>query len=132
MEAWNQEGWNLASHIVQGGQCISRTIWGAIQYLIDHEEDWKRNPEKTLENLRDWWYKEDWRERGKPNLLKLVNKIIDLYKNEMFVRLTINFFVGNIILNKDKWQSPEGCYDPKYWYPRGKGQINYIVHGRRS
>lgn len=111
-------------------------IGGAIEYIIDHKEDWPRGNKQVrlmaLQDLRDWWFEEDWRTRGKDKLLRLFNKVIDLYDNDEFVRKSIDYFVDTMIVNAEKWDRANGFFRPEKWYPRGKGQVNYIVHGRGS
>lgn len=87
---------------------------------------------ESLKRLRDWWYEEDWRERGKDKLLKLINTIIELYETEPFITQSIDFMIDNLLLNANKWDYAHGVFEPTMWYPRGKCQINYIVHGRRA
>lgn len=111
-------------------------IGGAIEYIIDHKEDWPKGDKQArllaLEDLRNWWYEEDWRVRGKERLLRLFNKIIELYDTDEFIRKTIDYFIDTFIANAEKWDRAGGFYKPEKWYPRGKGQINYIVHGRAA
>lgn len=54
---------------------------------------------ESLKRLRDWWYEEDWRERGKDKLLKLINTIIELYETEPFITQSIDFMIDNLLLN---------------------------------
>lgn len=111
-------------------------IGGVIQYIIEHKEDWPKDDKQTrlmaLQDTRDWWYEEDWRTRGKERLLKLVNKIIDLYEHDEFIQKSLDFVIDMMIANESKWIRADGFFTPEKWYPRGKGQVNYVVHGRRS
>lgn len=110
-------------------------LGGVTQMIIRNPQMWPKNKQVRIESmkqLRDWWYREDWRERGKDKLYRLVTRIIDLYETEPFVTRTIDWFIDNLLLNADKWNYANGFFEPANWYPRGKGQINYIVHGRKA
>lgn len=111
-------------------------IGGMIQYIIENKDDWPRGDKATrllaLNDLRDWWYEEDWRARGKNNLLRLANKVIDLYEHDDFIRRTVDYFIDVMIANESKWITADGFFQPERWYPRGKGQVNYLCHGRKS
>jgi len=108
---------------------------GMIDHILyDRYDMWaKRDKKSRIEamcELRDWWYKEDWRLRGKDKLLRLFNMIIDKYDKEPFVRMSIDYIIDMLLANKSRWNRADGLFRPETWFPRGKGQINYIVHGR--
>ncbi len=109
---------------------------GVVQYILDHKDDWPKDNKETrlmaLRDTRDWWYEEDWRERGKDKLLRLANKIINLYDTEPFIQKTVDFMIDTLIANEKNWNPADGFFKPERWYPRGKGQVNYLCHGRRS
>jgi hypothetical protein len=111
-------------------------IGGAIQYIMDHEEDWPKGDKEArimaLQDLKQWWWEEDWRERGKDRLAMIFDFIIDQYEKEPFVTLTIDYWINNLLANKKNWDNAQGWFKPECWYPRKKGIINYIVHGRKS
>jgi hypothetical protein len=107
---------------------------GAVEYIIDHAEDWEGKSKEDrlllLRDLKQWWEEEDWRARTKGIIGYIFDFIIDQYEHEPFVEKSINFWVDSILLNKSKWNRCEGWFNPEKWYPRGKGQVNYLVHGR--
>jgi hypothetical protein len=113
---------------------------GFIQYIIDHRKEWIGDKAKRLEflrNLRNWWYVEDWRSRGKDELARFFDWDFDLYDTEPFVTESIDYFIDNLLLNSGSWDrvlDPKGVsyFSPAKWYPRGKGTINYLCHNRKS
>lgn len=112
---------------------------GFAQYIITHRAAFPRNKVirlASLKKMKEWWYTEDWRDRGKDKLAKIWDYVINEYDKTPFVTSTIDFFIDSLLLNADKWnfavENGVSYFDPVKWYPRGKGQINYICHGRKS
>jgi len=111
-------------------------IGGIVQYIMDNSEDWPKGDKEArllaLQDVKKWWWEEDWRTREKPKLAKLFDRIIYEYETNDFVRNSIDYWVDTFIQNKDKWNRADGFFNPEKWYPRGKGQCNYLVHGRMT
>jgi hypothetical protein len=109
---------------------------GITQYIIDHAEDWPEDDKEArllaLQDLKNWWYEEDWRARGKDKIAKIFDWVIENYESDEFIRMTVDFWVNHFIANKEKWNRGNGYFEPDHWYPRAKGPVNYLVHGRRS
>lgn len=108
-------------------------IGGIVQYIVDHKEDWPKNKEArllALEDLKLWWYEEDWRSRQKDTFLSIFDWIIEKYDTDEFIRKTIDFWIDGIIVNANNWIHDD-FFKPERWYPRGKGQCNYLCHGRK-
>jgi hypothetical protein len=111
-------------------------IGGAIQYILEHEEDWPKGDKEArllaLQDLKQWWWEEEWRQRGKERLALVFDFLIEQYEKDPFVQHTIDFWVDNLIGNKKNWDDGNGYFKPESWYPRQKGIINFLVHARRS
>jgi hypothetical protein len=111
-------------------------IGGAIQYMIEHKEDWIVKDKEArllcLHDLRNWWWEEDWRQRGKERLSLIFDYVIEQYEKDAFVQKSLDFWIDNILANADKWNAAGGFFKPEFWYPRRKGIVNYLVHGRQS
>jgi hypothetical protein len=107
---------------------------GVIQYIYENEEEWKikENRPLLLRDLLAWWEEEDWREYSKDFLRGAFEFIIEKYDTEPFVQKTVDYWIDNLLANKKNWYDGDGFFTPEKWYPRGTGQINYIVHGRKA
>lgn len=110
-------------------------LGGLSQYILDHSDDWVKGDIEArllaLEDLKLWWYEEDWRARQKDTFAKLFDWVIEKYETDEFIRNTVDFWIDGIIINKSNWIYDD-FFTPIRWYPRGKGQCNYLCHGRMT
>jgi len=111
-------------------------IGGVIVWIQYNEALWKKCKTKKekiefLESARDWWNENDTRDRTRGWILHAWNKIIGWYGKKEFWERSVNFLVNWTIEHKNDWQ-PNQMYDPKVWFPRGRGHINNLVHGGRA
>jgi hypothetical protein len=106
-------------------------VCGTIEHIYEQSEAWKNksNRPRLLRELRDWWEEEDWREYSKVFIRGAFEWIIKKYTTDKFIRASIDHWIDNILVNKDQWDS-DPDFDVTHWYPRGTGQMNYLVHGR--
>ena len=109
-------------------------IGGVIEQIYENDEEWKvkENRPLLLRDLKTWWEEEDWREYSKSFIAEAFNWVIDHYDKEPFVQKTMDFWIDNLLVNKKNWMHCDGYFQPDHWYPRGIGQINYLVHGRNA
>lgn len=109
---------------------------GIAQQIIDHPEDWPKDDKETrllaLKDLKLWWMEEDWRSRRKDKIAKIFDWVIEHYDKEPFIQKSIDYVIDSLLANATKWDRAHGFFSPEKWYPRGKGPINYIVHGRMT
>lgn len=77
------------------------------------------------------WIDENYkRDRTKPWVLILIDEFISRYKSSEFVEFATNWMYDQIIENRKDWQI-DTAYEPKNWYPVGRGYIqNKILGGR--
>lgn len=110
-------------------------IGGVITVLIVAEPQWvgKTRTErlKVLEKTEKWFVENDKRKRTINWMKFFFDYAIKKYKTNEFYEKSINFFVDWFIANKNEWVIV-GVYDPKMWYPAGRGQINAKIHGNES
>jgi hypothetical protein len=108
-------------------------LGGMLQHILDRTEQWDQAGPgcraAQLEELRDWWHTEEWRQRYKEQITFLFNWIIEHYQKDPFIQKSIDFGIDCLLLNKENWQQADRIFNPKNWYPRGKGQVNYLCHG---
>jgi len=108
-------------------------IGGIVNYIIYNEKFWrtcttKAAKVKFLEDIRDWWNENDERDRTRSWILASFNKLIKWYKKKPFWEETVNFLIEYTIAHKREWV-PNPIYDPKIWFPRGRGDMNNRIHG---
>lgn len=108
-------------------------LGGMVEYILENSEEWAVKEDRLLliKDLYAWWEEEDWRAYSKTFIRGAFEWIIKHY-NEPFVRNSIDFWLDNILANKSNWHDGGGFFSPEKWYPRGSGQVNYIVHGRQA
>ena len=111
-------------------------LGGMMQHILDNAENWrsasKENRVLLLRELRDWWYAEDWRQRFKDRVTFMIDWVIERYERDPFITHSLNYVIDMLLANKNNWEQADDVFRPESWYPRGKGQINYICHGRAS
>lgn len=121
-------------------------IGGILTFILIHHKEWvgknKADRVKFLKILRNWWNEKDMRERYKDLFRNFFDYVIDCYEKREFYTKSIDFLMDWHIAhgvgkpgeeNKDVWLVPNDqnglqIFDPANWYPRGKGQVNYLLH----
>jgi len=110
-------------------------IGGTFTVLISNPDKWvgKTQAErvKTLESVRKWFKENDKRARTINWMLWFFNYGILKYKSNKFYRWTLDWFVAYGIEHAEEWQIV-AVYNPKNWYPHGRGQLNDRVHAGRG
>jgi hypothetical protein len=111
-------------------------IGGCIQYIIDNKEVWAARDKESrllaMQDLKLWWSEEDWRIYSHDFIEFMFDTLIEQYESEEFVRKTVDFWIENILINAEKWNRANRYFNPTSWYPRGKGSVNFLVHGKRT
>ena len=109
-------------------------IGGMIQNILDNAAAWQpasiENRTARLKELRNWWYTEDWRQRFKDRLAYMMDWIIEGYEKDPFITRSLDYVIDLLLANQDKWVEADKVFRPCFWYPRGRGHINYLCHGR--
>ena len=88
----------------------------------------KEDKIKYLERQKTWLESNYKRERTKGWVMIVVNEMIKRYKSSEFVEGVLNWFYDQIIDHRAEWQL-DSCYDPKQWYPVGRGLIQNKIRG---
>lgn len=130
---WLSFGEKKVIALFRQDSAYSERIGGIINWIIFNEKYWrscqtKKDRVKFIEDIRDWWNEADRRERSREWILTMWNRLIKWYQKKPFWEKTINFLIEYTLEHKDEWQ-PNQIYDPKTWFPRGRGQMNDLVHG---
>lgn len=117
--------------LIREDTAYTSRICGTIEHIYEQSEAWnvKQNRLQLIVELRDWWDKEDWRAYSKVFIRGAFDWIIKHYTTDKFVRASVDFWLDNLLVNKKNWDHDDN-FDPTRWYPRGIGQVNYLVHGR--
>lgn len=123
--------WVLALYRQDSAYC--ERIGGIIQYVNYNEKAWKKCKNKKqrvafLKDVRDWWNENDTRDRTRGWIMKMFNKLIKWYEKDEFWERLINFIINWCVAHQNEFE-PHQMYDPKMWFPRGRGGINVMIHG---
>jgi hypothetical protein len=126
--ALNQCGKFMLSLYKQDSAYYER-IGGHVCIFIANEELWKKDHVKALNFYYDWWLQNDIRGYSKKWINSAWVTLIELYQEKEFVRMSVDWIMEYLHAHKDEWKmDPE--FHPDRWYPKGKGQITYLVSGR--
>ena len=126
--ALNQAGKFLLALYKQDSAYYER-IGGHICTFIANEELWKKDHVQALHFYYDWWSKNDIRGYSKKWINSAWVTLIELYQEKEFIRMSVDWIMEYLHAHKDEWKmDPE--FHPDRWYPKGKGQITYLVSGR--
>ncbi len=110
----------------------SERMGGLIIWFIYNAARWKGKGKKqrlqVLRDAHDWWDVEDYRERTKVWIEWYWKITLKGYEKREFWEWSINFIIDWIVQHKDEFGN-QPMYDPKVWFPRGRGQANTIIHG---
>jgi hypothetical protein len=104
-------------------------IGGHVTLFISNEENWKKDKIASLISYYNWWNINDVRGYSKKWINSAWVTLIELYQTKEFVKLSVDWIMEYLFAHKEEWVT-DGEFDPKRWYPRGKGQITYLVSGR--
>jgi len=123
----------LIESLYRQDSAYAERIGGVVQWIIYNEKYWqmcdtKQKKVKFVEDCRDWWLEEDHRGRTRNWINKMWTRVLKWYAKKKFWYDSINFMIDYTIEHKGEWQ-PHPMYDPKVWFPRGRGKINDKVHG---
>ena len=127
--------WNFGLGIYRQESAYFEGNGGVVSAMIYNEEGWvgeeKNSPLEHLEKMRKWFKENDKRKRTINWMLWSFDYFIKKYKTDEFYEKSINMLVDWLLAHKVEWVNVP-MYDPKAWYPNGRGQINYKVHGGQS
>ena len=71
------------------------------------------------------------RERTKPWVMMIINEFLKRYMNSEFVEASANWVYDRLVERRKEWQLIKD-YDPQFWYPIGRGQIQNKIRGGRG
>lgn len=130
---WLKRAGDWIVSLYRQDSAYAERIGGIINYVIFNEKAWKkcRNKKQRLEFLtdtRDWWNENDARDRTRGWIMKMWNRVLRWYEKDEFWEQSVNFLINWALDHKSKWQ-PHQMYDPKVWFPAGRGSVNNAVHG---
>lgn len=105
---------------------------GCITFFIYNRKLWegknKKERQAALRAFYDWWDKNDKRERTKWMISGLMNCLFIRYEKQEFWMKSVDFCIDWIIEHADEWK-PQPMYEPKNWYPNGRGMVQNMVWG---
>ena len=78
--------------------------------------------------LHKWWDENDQRMRTKPWIDALIKEFIKRYDASDFVEECTNWFYNTLIERRKEWVI-DACYEPKNWYPVGRGYVQNKIRG---
>ena len=106
-------------------------IGGHITLFITNYDAWKNHPNKVevLRGYYNWWSTNDIRGYSKKWINTAWVTFIELYETKEFVRLSTNWIMDYLHKHSKEWKV-DSNFHPDTWYPKGKGQITYLVSGR--
>ena len=130
---WLEIGGKKIVALYRQDSAYAERIGGVVNWFIYNEKAWKRarNKKQRLEVLHDcmeWWNENDTRDRTRGWIQSCWNKVLRWYEKKEFWEHSIVFLINWVLEHKGEWQ-PNQMYDPKVWFPRGRGQINNFIHG---
>lgn len=130
---WFEKGGKWVISLYRQDSAYAERIGGIIQYIQYNEKAWKRCKNKKqrvafIKDTRDWWNDNDTRDRTRGWIMKMWNRAIAWYDTKEFWEKLINFVINWCIDHNNEWQA-HVMYDPKVWFPRGRGGINVLLHG---
>ena len=130
---WLERGGKKVVALYRQDSAYAERIGGVIQWLVYNKKTWKkcRNKKQRVEFLRDcmdWWNENDTRDRTRGWIQAMWDKGLAWYDKKEFWEHSANFMINWVMDHEKEWQ-PNQMYDPKVWFPRGRGQINNFVHG---
>lgn len=130
---WLESGGKRILALYRQDSAYAERIGGVMQYIMYNGKAWKRckTKKQRLEFINDakaWWNENDARDRTRPWIEKMWNKMIDWYARKEFWEKSVNFIINYCVDHEKEWQA-HVMFDPKVWYPRGRGTINIGVHG---
>ena len=104
-------------------------IGGHITLFISNEDNWKKDKLTSLISYYNWWNQNDIRGYSKKWINNAWVTLIELYQTKDFVRLSVDWLMEYLFTHKKDWVTDQE-FHPDRWYPKGKGQITYLVSGR--
>lgn len=119
--------WRIILFLFREDTAYNDKIGACIQFIITNPELFQgKNKFVGLIMLKYWWKMNDYRERSRNWIESVFKFMIERYKNDEFIKGSIDLVIESIFKYKDNW-----VYDPLYhpdrWYPLGVGQVNYVV-----
>jgi hypothetical protein len=126
--ALNQCGKMLLALYKQDSAYYER-IGGHVCVFLSNEEQWRKDKLTTLISFYNWWNTNDIRGYSKKWINNAWVTLIELYQEKEFIRMSVDWLMEYLYAHREEWvMDPE--FHPDKWYPKGKGQITYLVSGR--
>ncbi len=129
-----KKAWCFVLALFRQDSAYYERIGGMVTFIGYHSDKWgttKAEHLVFLKLMKEWWNIKDRRDRTKWMIAAIFDYLIKKYERTLFYAQSIDFCIEYLIKHKDEWKI-NGVYDPANWYPVGKGQINYLVHGRKG
>lgn len=105
---------------------------GAICFFIFNRKLWedKTKEERTqlLFSFHQWWDKNDKRDRTRWMIDSMIKCVIKRYMKQAFWMKSINFCIDYVLEHSDEFE-PQPLYEPKNWYPAGRGYVQNEIFG---
>jgi hypothetical protein len=110
-------------------------LGGMAMFIIQNQARWKGKDkatrDKLLVDLYNWWRQNDIRDYSKGWIDSSFVYMVRGYRNEKFFEDSITFFIDYIIRHHKQFRiSP--LFAPTMWFPRGRGQISWLISGRTA
>lgn len=105
---------------------------GIITFLVNeipkHPDTYEGN-KKILENTYKWYLQVETRNYGKQWMIGAFQKIIGRYSKERFYQQSVDVFLEQMRLHRTEFLYSER-FNPDKWFPKGRGQISWLLEGR--
>jgi len=129
-----EKAWDFLLTLYRQDSAYFERIGGVITYIITNEKLWTKDVEARrafIRGIKAWWKVNDMRPRARDIIEYIFDYIIRKYETEPFYTRSIDFVIDWIIAHKAEWVMHQ-FYSPDWWYPKGKGQVNWMIHGGSS
>jgi len=129
-----KKAWCFVLALFRQDSAYYERIGGMVTFIQYQKEKWGTTKEdhlKFLVMMKFWWNENDLRDRTRWMIAAIFDYLIAKYQKTLFYTQSIDWCINYLIDHKEEWKLVPN-YDPSNWYPKGKGQINWLVHGREG
>jgi hypothetical protein len=128
------KAWDFPLTLYRQDSAYFERMGGVCTYIISNNELWTDDKDARLKfiiGIKTWWKVNDMRPRARDLIEYIFDYMIDKYQKKPFYQQSLDFVITWLITHKDEWKFHQ-FYDPQMWYPRGKGQVNWMIHAGDS
>lgn len=104
---------------------------GIMASIIRELQEEKYTNKEIVEHAYQWYLREEVRNYGKQWMSSAFERIINGYDTNIFYQQSIDFLLGEIKIHADKFEY-SGHFNPERWFPRGRGQLVFMIEGRAN